>query len=98
MGEDAGTSDQSTRERPSLEGVLIVDTYDFISSFYSLDKDEAFQELTEYLTGLSCRDQELESAEVELPAGVTPRAEGHRLATNIRDDARRMVTDLDSIR
>lgn len=59
MGEDAiGPSHGNASGRPSLEGVLLVDTYDLIAPYYDLKDELAFEELTEYLIFLCCVHQE----------------------------------------
>ncbi len=90
MGEDAAANRRPTHERPLLGGTLLIDTFATIGGFYDLQNESAFFELTEYLVGLSCRDQEdefvgheLASEEVAHPS--RRRAEGHRLALILRD-------------
>ena len=58
MGKDVAANRHPTHERPKLNGTLLVDTFDVIAPFYELTDEPAFHELTEYLVGLSCRDQE----------------------------------------
>lgn len=88
---------KATSERPSLEGVLLVDTYDLIAPFYGLTNADAFEELTEYLVGLSCRDQEFEPPEAGPMQDSQRRAEGHKLALTMRDHAARMIESLETI-
>jgi hypothetical protein len=91
MGEDVAGARRPTHERPTLEGVLVVDAFNVIAPFFKLRNEAAFHELTEYLVGLSCRDQEDQDTTDELDAaGVTwpsRRSEGHRLALSLRDNA-----------
>lgn len=97
MGEEASERRRPTHERPSIAGVVPHDLFGVIGPFFKLKHEEAFDELADYLVSLSCRDQEEEPVAGELPADVTRRAEGHRLASVIQDQARRMALSLDAI-
>lgn len=70
-----------------------------ISDHFSLKHEVQFDELYDYLFGLSCRDQEGE------PDDPSPqpkelarrRSEGYKLASSMRDNARAMLTSLGEI-
>ena len=102
MGEDAHESRRPTHERPDLSNTRVVETFDVIAGFYGLNDEMAFHELTEYLVGLSCRDQEDEFVVAELIADgdlemSERRAEGHRLALALREQATRALDAIDAI-
>ena len=102
MGEDAHESRRPTHERPDLSNTRVVETFDVIAGFYGLNDEMAFHELTEYLVGLSCRDQEDEFVVKELEADgdlglAQRRAEGHQLALKLKDQAARMLEGLEAI-
>lgn len=88
MGEDVAGP---VNERPSLENTLLSDTFDTLAEFYNLQDAEAFEHLTEYLVGLSCRDQEGEEfrpfSGPEAAMSVSRRREGHALALKLREHA-----------
>ncbi len=102
MGEDAAEPRRPTDERPSLTGTLVVDGFDKLADFYSLRDEPGFHELTEYLVGLSCRDQDDEDVIKELASLgdlslAQRRAEGHRQARAMRDSAKRALQAIDAI-
>jgi hypothetical protein len=102
VGEDADGTRQVAHKRPSLGGILLSDTFEVIASFYELKNGSAFHELTEYLVGLSCRDQEDEYIQADLALVGDPglsqrRAEGHQLARAVVSHALRASESLDAI-
>lgn len=102
MGEDAHESQRPTHERPDLSNILVVETFDAVAGFYGLKHELAFHELTEYLVGLSCRDQEDEFVVAELLAGGNlgmsqRRAEGHRIALVLQEQATQALGAIDAI-
>lgn len=97
MGEDATRIGRpATHERPSLDGVLVVDTFEAIAPFYGLNDAAAFHELTEYLVGLACRDQE-DAIEENQQSLSERRQEGRRLALEMKNHASDMIASLDAI-
>ena len=102
MGKDAFGGRPATHERPSLAETLIIDSFDVLTCFYELRDGSAFHELTEYLVGLSCRDQEDEDVIDELASqgdvGLSRRrAEGHRQARALRHHAVRALESIGAI-
>jgi hypothetical protein len=100
MGED-GAGHKRAAERPSLERVLLSDTFETFADFYGLKNADAFDELTEYLVGLSCRDQEGEEyrpfSHPSAETSVSRRSDGHQLALRLRDHATRALGIIDAI-
>lgn len=102
MGENVAGSRTPPPERPSLAGALLVHSFDVIASFYELKHEADYHELTEYLVGLSCRDQDDEDTIDELSSlgdiGLAGRrAEGYKQAKALRDHAKRVLKSIDAI-
>ncbi|MBO9511687.1 hypothetical protein [Erythrobacter sp. A6_0] len=98
MGDDAS---EPVITRPSLEGTLLSETFEAIAGFYKLKNADAFDDLTEYLVALSCRDQEGEEyrpfSDPEAAASTSRRSDGHAIALRLRDHATQALKIINAI-
>lgn len=100
MGEDAAER-RSLKKRPDLGRVLYSDTFTAVAEFYKLKHADAFDDLTEELVALACRDQEGDEhrpfSDPVAALSSSRRSDGHKLALRIRKNAVQARLAIDAI-
>lgn len=93
MGETPAERGKRLEKRPSIIGLRFEEADEVLAGSYRLTHVTELYDLLLHVFGLSCRDQE----EEDDGALQKRRADGHRLAIEMRDNARAMITSLEAI-
>jgi hypothetical protein len=93
MGETPAERGKRLEKRQSITGLRFEEADEVLAASYRLTHVSELYDLLLHVFGLSCRDQE----EDDDGALQKRRADGHRLAIEMRDNARAMITSLEAI-